>query len=114
VALTSFVGGTRQPELSRLDDDFLVQRVTAELDRWLGVKGAPVFFSVRRHARAIPQYNRGYDRFQQACAAAEAAAPGLLIGGNCRDGISVPACIASGRRLAAATGWIRPAAVAAA
>lgn len=102
VALTSFVGGTRQPELVQLDDARLVQRVTEDLDRWLGVRGPPVYWRIRRHPRAIPQYNLGYDRFEQACAAAEAAAPGLYIGGNSRDGISVPACIASGQRLARA------------
>jgi len=61
-----------------------------------------VYCSVRRHPRAIPQYNTGYDRFEAACAAAEAAAPGLHIGGNCRDGVSLSACLASGQRLAAA------------
>jgi oxygen-dependent protoporphyrinogen oxidase len=102
VALTTFVGGTRQPDLARLDDGFLEKLASAELGRWLGLSAGPVFCRVKRHPRAIPQYNVGFDRFQDACAAAEAAAPGLFIGGNCRDGVSVSACIASGKRLAAA------------
>jgi oxygen-dependent protoporphyrinogen oxidase len=102
VALTTFVGGTRQPELARLDDGFLAKLATAELGEWLGLNAGPVFCSVKRHLRAIPQYNTGYDRFSRACAAAEAAAPGLFIGGNCRDGVSLSACLASGRRLALA------------
>jgi protoporphyrinogen/coproporphyrinogen III oxidase len=102
VALTTFVGGARQPSLGCLDDDALVRLVLSEMESLLGVRGVPAFVSVRRHARAIPQYNLGYDRFQTACSKAEKAAPGLHIGGNCRDGASLPACLASGRRLALA------------
>jgi oxygen-dependent protoporphyrinogen oxidase len=113
VALTTFVGGARQPPLGRLDDDALVELVRAELAALLGVRAAPVFASVRRHARAIPQYTVDFDRFQSACARAEASAPGLYVGGNCRDGVSLPACLASGRRLALAAqdgmGAARPA-----
>jgi oxygen-dependent protoporphyrinogen oxidase len=102
VLLTTFVGGTRQPELARLDDEALVELATEELRPWIGIRSKPVHSAVWRHPRAIPQYNLGYDRFQDACAAAEAAAPGLHIGGNCRDGISVSACVVSGKRLAEA------------
>jgi oxygen-dependent protoporphyrinogen oxidase len=102
VALTTFVGGARQPALGRLDDRAVTKLVQAELATLLGVRAAPVFVSVRRHARAIPQYTVGYDRYQASCANAEASALGLYIGGNCRDGVSVSACLASGRRLALA------------
>jgi len=102
VALTTFIGGTRQPALAELDVPSLVRLVQEELAALLGVRAAPVFISVRRHPRAIPQYTVGYDRFQAICADAEASAPGLFIGGNCRDGVSLAACLASGRRLALA------------
>jgi protoporphyrinogen/coproporphyrinogen III oxidase len=102
VALTTFVGGARQPAFGCLDDEALVGLVRTELAILLGVRAAPVFASVRRHARAIPQYTLDYDRYQAACAKVEASAPGLYIGGNCRDGVSLPACLASGRRLALA------------
>jgi oxygen-dependent protoporphyrinogen oxidase len=112
VALTTFVGGTRQSALALLDDGALVELVQAELAALLGTRAAPVFVRVRRHARAIPQYAVGFDRFQAIFAGAEAAAPGLYIGGNCRDGISVSACVASGSRLAkAAAGRSAPAPV---
>jgi oxygen-dependent protoporphyrinogen oxidase len=100
VAFTTFVGGTRQPELAGLSDREILQLVQDELTQLVGVKGLPVFTHVQRWPRAIPQYTLGYQRFQQAIVAVEAAAPGLYIGGNCRDGISLSNCIASGRRLA--------------
>jgi oxygen-dependent protoporphyrinogen oxidase len=76
--------------------------VHEELGRLLGVHGEPVFTHVQRWPRAIPQYTIGYQRFKDAMTAAEAAAPGLFIGGNCRDGISLANCVAGGGRLAVA------------
>jgi oxygen-dependent protoporphyrinogen oxidase len=100
VGLTSFVGGMRQPELTTQDDSDLIGAVAGEMRRLLGTRGDPVFTHVQRWPRAIPQYTTGFQRFKDAIAAAEAAAPGLFIGGNCRDGISLANCIESGRRLA--------------
>jgi protoporphyrinogen/coproporphyrinogen III oxidase len=100
VALTTFVGGTRQPELARLDDAALLATVREELQRLLGVRGDPVFVHLQRWPRAIPQYTLGYQKFKDAFAAVEAAAPGLHFGGNARDGISLANCIGAGRRLA--------------
>jgi len=102
VALTTFVGGTRQPELAALDDAALTTLVREELARFLGVGGTPAIVRVQRWPRAIPQYAPGHQRFLTAIARLEAAAPGVFVGGNCRDGISLPNCIAAGHRLAAA------------
>ncbi len=102
VALTTFVGGARQPELAGRDDEGLVSLVREELAAILGARGTPAFVRVHRHARSIPQYVAGFDRFEAACLRAEGSAPGLHIGGNSRDGISLSACLASGRRLASA------------
>jgi oxygen-dependent protoporphyrinogen oxidase len=100
VALTSFVGGMRRPEMLKLDDWELVRLVQIELDRLVGIRGLPVFTHVQRWPRAIPQYTLGYQRYKDAISAVEASAPGLFIGGNCRDGVSLGNCIESGRRLA--------------
>lgn len=100
VALTTFVGGMRRPELARLGDEELSHLVHHELTQLLGVTAAPVFMRIQRWPRAIPQYTLGYQRFKDVMAAAESAAPGLFIGGNVRDGISLANCISSGSRLA--------------
>jgi oxygen-dependent protoporphyrinogen oxidase len=102
VALTTFVGGTRQPELAALDDAALTTLVREELRRFLGVDGTPAIVRVQRWPRAIPQYAPGHQRFLTAMERLETAAPGVFVGGNCRDGISLPNCIAAGYRLAAA------------
>ena len=102
VALTTFVGGTRRPGDAGLGDAGILDIVARELGPLLGVSGDPAFVRIQRWPRAIPQYNVGFDRFKQACAEIERDAPGLLIGGNCRDGISLANCVESGFRLAAA------------
>jgi oxygen-dependent protoporphyrinogen oxidase len=100
VALTVFAGGMRQPETGRLATDALLARVLPDLRELLGVTGDPVFTHHTFWPRAIPQYNLGHERFLEPLARCELQHNGLFIGGNARDGISVPDCVKSGRRLA--------------
>jgi protoporphyrinogen/coproporphyrinogen III oxidase len=100
VALTAFVGGALQPEIARLTRDELVGRVCGDLRALLGAKGEPAFVRHALWPRAIPQYNLGYGRHLEAIGACERGHPGLFIGGNARDGISLSDCILSGAALA--------------
>ncbi len=102
VALTTFVGGMRQPEIARLNDRELLETVQGELAALLGVRSAPVITRVHRWPRAIAQYGVGFQRFKDACADIERASPGLFLGGTCRDGVSLANCIMAGQRLATA------------
>lgn len=102
VLLTSFVGGTRRPDLPGLPDAELVALVLADLARLLGVSGPPAFTQITRWPRAIPQYLVGYDRFLQAMSAAEQRHPGLHLAGHIRDGIALAKCLRGGLRVAAA------------
>lgn len=104
VALTVFAGGTRQPETARLDCAALLARVTPDLRQLLGVTGEPVFVHHTFWPRAIPQYNLGHERFLDTLARCEQAQAGLFIGGNARDGVSLPDCVQSGARLATTAG----------
>jgi oxygen-dependent protoporphyrinogen oxidase len=101
VALTVFAGGMRQPEHARLSTPQLLERVRRDLTDLVGVTGDPVFVKHSFWPRAIPQYQLGYERFQDAMTRLENATPGLFIGGQCRDGISLPDCCKSGEKLAA-------------
>lgn len=103
VALTTFVGGTRQPALAGETDADLLASVQADLASLLGVRGVPVIARIQRWPRAIAQYVVGFQQFKDACAAVERAAPGLFIGGTACDGVSLSHCITAGARLAAAT-----------
>lgn len=101
IAFTVMTGGALQPELARLDHGSLLPRVRADLADLLGIRGEPVFIRRQIWPRAIPQYNLGYGRFLDIIAATETSHPGLFIGGHVRDGISLPACLAAGEKLAA-------------
>lgn len=104
VALTVFAGGMRQPEIGRLDTPALVARVMPDLRELLGVTGEPVFTHHTFWPKAIPQYNLGHERFLDPLVRWETKHPGLFIGGNARDGISLPDCLKSGTELARKTG----------
>lgn len=104
VALTVMVGGMRQPQLASLPTDQLLAAVRPDLSGLLSVKGDPVFVRHNFWPKAIPQYNLGHEHFLAGFAGAERMHPGLFIGGQARDGIAVPACVAAGEKLAARVG----------
>ncbi|HEY8996014.1 MAG TPA: protoporphyrinogen oxidase [Lacunisphaera sp.] len=100
VALTIFVGGMRQPDLARLGPEQLLARIGRDLKDLVGVESPPVFMRHTHWPRAIPQYVPGFERWLEQISALENRHAGLFIGGNARDGISVPDCVKSGQKLA--------------
>jgi protoporphyrinogen/coproporphyrinogen III oxidase len=100
VALTVLAGGTRQPELAHLSPDRLLAEILPELRQLLGITGDPVFLRHHTWPHAIPQYNLGHERFLTAIETCEHTYARLYIGGQVRDGISLPACLQAGLALA--------------
>jgi len=100
VALTSFVGGSRQPALASTSDSELVELVLAELRSLMGVTGRPVFTRLARWERAIPQYTMGYQTVVNAIDRLERNRPGLFVCSNYRGGIAVGDCVMSGEKIA--------------
>ena len=100
VALTTFVGGARQPSLARLDDRDLTRTVVSELRSLMGVTGDPVYANIIRWEKAIPQYNLGHLSLVEEIRGLERQVPGLYLCGNYRGGIAVGDCLMSGERLA--------------
>ncbi len=95
VTLTCMMGGSIHPEYAANDD----QVVLDELDRLLGVTGAPTFRHRTAWSHAIPQYGLDYQNVLDAMAACERKHPGLHLAGNYRGGISVGDCIVNGLEL---------------
>ena len=100
VLLTSFVGGTRQPELARRGEPAIAGLVQTELAALLGISADPEFVHVKRWPRAIPQYTLGHAGRIAEVAAAERSFPGLFFCANYRGGISIGDCIKSADRAA--------------
>jgi protoporphyrinogen/coproporphyrinogen III oxidase len=99
-ALTTFIGGSRQPELLNNDDATLQAMVLDELGKIMGVTGAPVFSHIERWERAIPQYNIGHSKIMDAIDGLEGRYPGLYVCSNYRGGIAVGDCVMSGKKTA--------------
>ena len=93
VALTSFVGGSRQPELASLDDKTLIALVMRELQSIMNVKGVPAFTHVSRWEKAIPQYHLGHLSIVRQMEQFEDRYSGLFLSGNFRGGIAVGDCV---------------------
>jgi protoporphyrinogen/coproporphyrinogen III oxidase len=100
VTLTSYVGGTRSPELARESAEELCQIVYEDLRVLLGIRGKPSFKHHVLYPKAIPQYELGYGQFRNLMAETEIGAPGLFLAGHYRDGISISDCIVSGEQVA--------------
>ena len=100
VALTSFVGGVRQPDNARMDDDALVDAVYAELRDLMGIEPRPDEVVIERWEHAIPQYQPGHRQLIAELKKCEVQHPGLYIGGNFRGGISVADCIEQSQKMA--------------
>jgi len=100
VALTTFVGGAHQPELALESDSTLLDVVSTELQSIMGVKGSPVYASINRWQRAIPQYELGHTELLKAMIDFEQEFPGLYLCANYRGGISVGDCMVSAERTA--------------
>lgn len=89
VALTTFVGGTREPQKALLEDEELTRIVYQELKALLGIQARPVYIKIHRWPKAIPQYTLGYKKVQAFFDYLESQFPGLYFTGNYRRGISI-------------------------
>ena len=95
VLLTTFVGGSRNPDLPQDSDDEIAAIVTSELRALVGARADPLWSAITRWPRAIPQYDLGHRERLSGVDAAERALPGLFFCANFRGGIAVGDCIKS-------------------
>lgn len=100
VALTTFVGGSRQPEMTEKSDKDLIAMVNEELGAIMGVHGKPVYHRIARWKKAIPQYNLGHLSKVAQMEKFEQSYPGVFLSGNFRGGISVGDCIINSEKTA--------------
>ncbi len=76
-----------------LDDEEIVHRTVAELDRIYGVRGEPERAWVFRHPQAIAEYEVGHLARLAALDRALARTPGVFLAGSSYRGIAVNACL---------------------
>lgn len=100
VLLTCFIGGARQPELTKKSPQDLAQIIDRELDETLGVKSQPVKEWIQHWEQSIPQYTIGQTEREDTLAKIESANTGLHFHGSFRGGISLMQVIRGGQALA--------------
>ena len=91
-ALFSFyLGGVRNPEMMSKTDEEIQAIVIQNLHSMLKfpAQAKPDFIHIARHQRAIPQYNADSGQRFSAVESIQEQYPGLVLGGNLRDGIGM-------------------------
>jgi oxygen-dependent protoporphyrinogen oxidase len=91
--LTSFVGGTTNPQAITRNKEQLSALVHREIATLLDIKEAPVFSSVNVYQGAIPQYTLGHTDRLAALSGLGAKYPGLHLAGNYFRGPAIGACV---------------------
>lgn len=86
-----FLGGIKHPEMLEKSDAEICSIVEQCLHTMLKfpADAKPDFIHISRHQRAIPQYGADSGRRFEAVARIEKSFPGLIVGGNLRDGIGM-------------------------
>lgn len=91
VLFSFFMGGVKQPELFGLSDQEVETYVLKYFHEMLKFPSdvKPDLIRIFRHSRAIPQYEVTSGARFEAVKSLQAQYPGLIIGGNLRDGIGM-------------------------
>jgi oxygen-dependent protoporphyrinogen oxidase len=91
--LTNFIGGGTDAGILSLSESQLIDAVSNDLRKVLGISAAPRVVAVNRYDRAIPQYNLGHRSRIGLATAAASKVPGLYLAGNYLSGVSVGDCV---------------------
>jgi oxygen-dependent protoporphyrinogen oxidase len=89
--LRAFVAPTHMD----LDDEELIEKVRGDLKDILGIQGEPLFFSLKRHAQALPQYTVGHVGRIAGMDWRIKIIPRLTVAGNAYRGVGLPDCVKS-------------------
>jgi oxygen-dependent protoporphyrinogen oxidase len=100
VAVNAFIGGSRQPELTMMNDERVIQTTVDELKSIMQLSGNPIYLHLTRWQKSIPQYEIGYQQKMEALTQFEESQPGIVLAGNYRGGISVGDCVQNAYEIA--------------
>ena len=91
VLYSIFMGGARRPDLIDMEEKELQALALKDLYKVLDIdpRIVPSMVHISRHRHAIPQYGADSEIRCAAIAEVEHRYPGLIIAGNCRDGIGM-------------------------
>ncbi len=100
VLLRAFVGGKPHQNMLELDDEGMGNKVAEELKQILGIRKPPVFVSISRFSRAMPQYGVGHLNRVGWLEKQMGDYEGLYLTGNAFRGVGIPDCIRQAEEIA--------------
>ncbi len=95
-----FVGGARNQEYVRLDDQSLLKLVQEELKGIAGINGQPEVVRIFRWGKGMAQYTVGHSQRVAEIETRASARPGFFLAGNAYHGVGLSDCIKSGKEAA--------------
>lgn len=87
--LSVFLGGVKHPEMLEKTDPEIKTIVMKEINETLQCNQKPDLFRIFRYTHAIPQYESSSLERLACIEALQIQFPGLILGGNIRDGIGM-------------------------
>ena len=94
VLISTFVGGERNPELTREKEDVIFKKVSQNLTSLLGIRGKPVFQRIRNWPKAIPLPDKDFGKRKAAANELNSSNRGLMFSGSHLTGPPLPNCLA--------------------
>lgn len=99
--MRSYIGRVGDEAIVALSDTEIEKTVLQDLQKTIGVDGAPITTVVTRWKNAMPQYTVGHEaKVQRIKQELQQHFPTVKLAGSSFEGISVPECVQQGKQVA--------------
>jgi len=99
--LSVFMGGTKRPDIAKMDDFEIETLIKKDLPRMMSDRSFnPDMMRILRYPKAIPQYTESSGERFEMIEKLQQKYPGLILAGNIRDGIGMADRVKQGRTIA--------------
>ena len=99
--LSVFMGGTKRPDIAKMDNFEIEALLNKELPRMMSNRSlSPDMIRIHRYPKAIPQYTESSKERFEMIEQLQQKYPGLILAGNIRDGIGMADRVKQGRTIA--------------
>jgi oxygen-dependent protoporphyrinogen oxidase len=98
--LRAYAAGKAATTMLHMADADIEKRMLKDLKELLDIKTNPIFSTVYRYPKGLPQYTIGHLDRLETIRKHVAALPTLAVAGNWKNGVGLPDCIESGERAA--------------
>jgi len=99
--ISVFMGGTKRPDISEMDNYEIESLINKDLPRMMSDRSLSAdLIRIHRYPKAIPQYTESSGKRFEMIDQLQQKYPGLILAGNIRDGIGMADRVKQGRTIA--------------